>query len=148
MMNRGMATPIDANSALSAWASRSPSACWFAAMSSTDIPELASAGARWLTIRCRKCSATSSVRNCGSVPTSSWRSSGGSTTRSANPPNARSRTMPNSGSRTMIGFWVPHFKSVNCRVLKKYTSALNGELKPYFHPWSVLSTGRFCVVRV
>jgi len=56
--------------------------------------------------------------------------------------------MPNSGSRTMIGFWVPHFKSVNCRVLKKYTSALNGELKPYFHPWSVLSTGRFCVVRV
>ena len=56
--------------------------------------------------------------------------------------------MPNSGSRTMTGFCVPHFRSVNWRVLKKYTSALKGESNPYFHPLRVLSTGMFCVVRV
>ena len=81
MMNRGTATPIDASSALSTWASRSPMACWLAARSSTDSPLAASAGPRWPTIRWRRCSATSSVRNCGSVPTSSRSSSGGSTTR-------------------------------------------------------------------
>ena len=34
----------------------------------------------------------------------------------------------------MIGFCVPHFWSVHCRVEMKYTSHLNGDSKPYFHP--------------
>src|SRR2546421_269175 len=45
----------------------------------------------------------------------------------------------------MTGFWVPHFLSVHCRVETKYTSALNGELNPYFHPLMVLKMGRFWV---
>ncbi len=53
--------------------------------------------------------------------------------------------MPNSGSRTVTGFCVPHFMSVNCRVVTKYTSALNGEWKPYFQPWRVERIGRFPV---
>ena len=53
----------------------------------------------------------------------------GRSTCTANAPKARSRTMPNSASRIMIGFCVPHFRSVNWRVLTKYTSALNGELE-------------------
>ena len=72
-----------------------------------------------LTIICRRYSCTSSVRNCGSVPTSSRSSLVASMTRAAYAPNARSRTIPNSGSRTMTGFWVPHFRSVNSRVLTK-----------------------------
>ena len=41
----------------------------------------------------------------------------------------------------MIGFFVPHLRSVNTRVDTKYTSALNGELKPYFQPRSVERIG-------
>jgi hypothetical protein len=82
------------------------------------------------------------------VPTSSLRNIPASTTRTAYPPNARSRTMPNSGSRTMTGFGVPHLRSVNWRVLTKYTSALKGEWKPYFQPLRVVSTGMFWVCRV
>src|SRR5690606_28285444 len=48
----------------------------------------------------------------------------------------------------MTGFCVPHLKSVNCRVLTKYTSALNGESKPYFQPLSVDRIGMFRVCRV
>ena len=63
-------------------------------------------------------------------------------------PNARTRTIPNSGSRIIAGFWVPHFWSVNWRVLTKYTSALKGLLKPYFQPFSVDRIGRFLVSRL
>ncbi len=48
----------------------------------------------------------------------------------------------------MTGFCVPHFMSVNWRVVTKYTSALNGESKPYFQPFSVDSSGMFWVCRV
>jgi hypothetical protein len=48
----------------------------------------------------------------------------------------------------MMGFLVPHFRSVNWRVATKYTSALNGLSKPYFHPLSVDRTGMFSVVSV
>ncbi len=48
----------------------------------------------------------------------------------------------------MIGFWVPHFMSVNWRVLTKYTSALNGDWKPYFQPFSVERIGMFFVCSV
>ena len=34
-------------------------------------------------------------------------------------PNARRRIIPNSASRIITGFAVPHFRSVNIRVLKK-----------------------------
>ena len=54
--------------------------------------------------------------------------------------------MPNSLSRMVAGPGVPHFRSVNLRVETKYTSALNGLLKPYFQPRSVVRIGRFCVV--
>src|SRR5215510_12441501 len=56
--------------------------------------------------------------------------------------------MPNSGSRTITGLGVPHFMSVNWRVLTKYTSALNGEWKPYFQPLRVDRIGMFWVSRV
>ena len=46
------------------------------------------------------------------------------------------------------GFWVPHFWLVNSRVLTKKTSALKGELKPYFQAFSLESTGIFSVERV
>ena len=56
--------------------------------------------------------------------------------------------MPNSASRIIAGFCVPHFRSVNCRVLTKYTSALNGTAKPYFQPLRVERIGRFLVSSV
>jgi hypothetical protein len=71
-----------------------------------------------------------------------------STTRAEYAPKARRRTIPNSASRTMTGFWVPHFMSVNCRVLTKYTSALNGEWNPYFQPLIVDRIGMFFVSSV
>src|SRR5439155_15455969 len=48
----------------------------------------------------------------------------------------------------MIGFWVPHFWSVHWRVLMKYTSHLNGDSNPYFHPSRVERMGMFFVSRV
>ena len=87
---------------------------------------------------------SSSVK-CASTPTISFKKMVTSSTRIAYVPNARSRTGPNSGSRSMIGFFVPHLRSVNCRVETKYTSALNGLLKPYFQPFSFERTGRFLV---
>src|SRR5258706_4400931 len=63
-------------------------------------------------------------------------------------PNDVTRTMPNSLSRIVDGPGVPHFKSVNFLVLTKYTSALNGDSKPYFQPLSVARIGMFCVVSV
>jgi len=56
--------------------------------------------------------------------------------------------MPKSLSRIIAGPGVPHLRSVNLRVEMKYTSALNGLSKPYFHPFSVARIGRFCVVSV
>ena len=53
------------------------------------------------------------------MPTSSRSSAAASTIRAANAPKARNRTMPNSASRTITGFWVPHFMSVNRRVVTK-----------------------------
>ena len=60
-------------------------------------------------------------------------------------PKARTRIGPKSGSRIGTGFGVPHLQSASWRVLTKYTSALNGESKPYFQPASVESTGRLRV---
>jgi hypothetical protein len=82
------------------------------------------------------------------VPTSSRSSFEASTTRAEYPPKALSRTIPNSASRTMTGFCVPHLRSVNRRVLAKYTSALNGDSKPYFQPLSVDRIGMFWVCSV
>src|SRR6187200_3306601 len=48
----------------------------------------------------------------------------------------------------MTGFDVPHFWSVHWRVLMKYTSALNGDSNPYFHPRMVDRIGMFLVSRV
>jgi hypothetical protein len=48
----------------------------------------------------------------------------------------------------MTGFCVPHFWSVHWRVLMKYTSALNGDSNPYFHPRMVDRMGMFLVSRV
>src|SRR5262249_8075239 len=48
----------------------------------------------------------------------------------------------------MIGFCVPHFWSVHCRVEMKYTSHLNGDSKPYFHPRMVDRIGMFLVSSV
>src|SRR5262249_18979877 len=48
-----------------------------------------------------------------------------------------------SGSRSMIGFDVPHFWSVQRFVEMKYTSALNGDSKPYGQLRIVLRIGRF-----
>ena len=79
------------------------------------------------------------------MPTSSRSSFTGSVTCAANAPKARTRTMPNSASRSVIGFWVPHFMSVKRRVLTKYTSALKGDWKPYFQPFSVDRIGMFFV---
>ena len=61
-------------------------------------------------------------------------------------PKAVTRTIPNSLSRIVAGPGVPHLRSVNLRVEMKYTSALNGLLKPYFHPRSVVRMGMFWVV--
>ena len=85
---------------------------------------------------------SSSLLNSLAAPTSSLSSALGSTALSVYVPKARKRIGPNSGSRSMTGFGVPHFKSVICFVLTKYTSDLNGLLKPYFQPCSVLSSGR------
>ncbi len=63
-------------------------------------------------------------------------------------PNAVARTMPNSLSRIVAGPGVPHFRLVNLRVEQKYTSALKGDSKPYFQPFSVARMGMFCVVSV
>ncbi len=148
MTNFGIVMPTEASSALSAPASLSPICpCWVA-RSSIGTPAVASAVPSLPTMIWRRYSETSSVRNCGSVPASSLSSATGSTTRMANAPNARNRTMPNSGSRTMTGFCVPHLRSVNCRVLTKYTSALNGDSKPYFQPFSLDRIGMFCVCSV
>ncbi len=148
MTNLGIAIPTSASSSVSTAASRRPIASWCAARSSSGTPAVASAPPSRPTISCRRYSCTSSVRNCGSVPTSSRSSCAGSTTRAAKAPNARTRTTPNSASRRITGFWVPHFMSVNCRVLTKYTSALNGELKPYFQPFRVDRIGRLRVSSV
>src|SRR5262245_55595911 len=48
----------------------------------------------------------------------------------------------------MMGFCVPHFWSVHCRVEMKYTSHLNGDSKPYFHPRMVERIGMFFVSSV
>ncbi len=53
--------------------------------------------------------------------------------------------MPNSASRIITGLLVPHFWSRNCLVLMKYTSALKGELKPYFQDLSAVMMGMFWV---
>ena len=45
----------------------------------------------------------------------------------------------------VAGPGVPHFRSVKMRVLKKYTSALKGESKPYFQPLRVVRMGMFWV---
>ncbi len=148
MTNVGTAMPTGLSSSVSTAASRVPIAFCCVARSSIGTPEVASALDSRPTINCRRYSCTSSVRNCGSVPASSRSSAAASTTRAANEPNARSRTIPNSASRTMTGFAVPHFMSVNCRVVTKYTSALNGESKPYFQPLRVDRIGMFWVWRV
>ena len=119
MMNLGISMPTLARSSDSAPASRSPMVSWCAARSSIGTCAVASALPSRLTIIWRRYSSTSSVRNCGSVPTSSRSSLAASTTRAAYAPKARSRTMPNSGSRTITGLGVPHFMSVNSRVLTK-----------------------------
>ncbi len=82
------------------------------------------------------------------VPTISLMSSPGSSTLIAYVPKARRRTGPNSASRSKMGFMVPHLRSVNWRVFTKYTSALKGELNPYFQPLSVARIGRFLVSSV
>ena len=48
----------------------------------------------------------------------------------------------------MIGFCVPHFWSVHCRVEMKYTSPLNGDSKPYFQPRMVERIGMLLVSSV
>src|SRR4051812_45025637 len=48
----------------------------------------------------------------------------------------------------MIGFCVPHFWSFHCRVEMKYTSHLNGDSNPYFHPRMVDRIGMFLVSSV
>jgi hypothetical protein len=88
-------------------------------MSSTEMLAVPSSVGSLPRMFWRRKPVTSSVLNTGSVPTSSLRNAAGATTRSVYEPNARSRTGPNSGSRTMIGFCVPHLRSVNWRVLMK-----------------------------
>ncbi len=84
MMNFGIAMPCDAiSSSDSILASRSPSSLWRAARSSMGMPELPSSVPSFPTISCRRYSSTSSVRNCGSVPASSFSSLAGSVTRAA-----------------------------------------------------------------
>src|SRR5258708_28329837 len=46
----------------------------------------------------------------------------------------------------MIGFAGDHLVPVNKRVLTKYTSALNGDSKPYFQPFNVERIGILSVV--
>ena len=94
----------------------------------------------------RRFSCTSCVVKRLSVPTRSRMMIAGSLARIEYRPKAVTRTMPNSLSRMVAGPGVPHFKSVNLRVEMKYTSALNGLLKPYFHPLGVVRMGMFCVV--
>src|SRR4051794_17709379 len=48
----------------------------------------------------------------------------------------------------MMGFCVPHFWSVHWRVGVKYTSHLNGDSNPYFHPRMVDRMGKLWVSRV
>ncbi len=120
MTNFGTAMPrsVDSSSVSRAasWSPRSP---WCAATSMTGMPDDERTLAKWLTTFWRRYSCTSSVRNWGSVPTSSRSSSRGSETLAENAPKARTRTMPSSGSRIMTGFLVPHLRSVNWRVLTK-----------------------------
>ena len=66
----------------------------------------------------------------------------------SNVPKALALTIPRSSSRIMIGLAVPHLLPVNRRVLRKYTSALNGELKPNFHDFNLVRIGMLSVVSV
>ena len=81
MMNFAMWMPYSLRSSESTPASCMPIRSWCAARSSIGIRAVARALPSRPTIICRRYSDTSSVRNCGSVPTSSLSSFGASTTR-------------------------------------------------------------------